>query len=96
MDNLRTGKGNKLNNTAINSLGGFWLALLMRTVELSYRETRFKQTAPSNNEVGNEFTNEQIIDQIKEFHGSNDGLLLENNHQNQKDQSFYSGENTFW
>ncbi|HHF0975299.1 TPA: heme/hemopexin-binding protein HxuC [Haemophilus influenzae] len=71
-DNLRTGKGNKLNNTAYKQFGG--LAKFggqindANRVELSHRETRFKQTAPSNNEVENELTNEQITDQIKEYH----------------------------
>lgn len=77
-DNLRTGKGNKLNNTAYKQFGGLakfgWQINDANRVELSHRETRFKQTAPSNNEVENEFTNEQIIDQINEFHGSNKGL----------------------
>lgn len=77
-DNLRTGKGNKLNNTAYKQFGGLakfgWQINDANRVELSHRETRFKQTAPSNNEVENEFTNEQIIDQIKEFHGSNNGF----------------------
>lgn len=77
-DNLRTGKGNKLNNTAYKQLGGLakfgWQINDANRVELSHRETRFKQTAPSNNEVENELTNEQITDQIKEFHGSNNGL----------------------
>ena len=77
-DNLRTGKGNKLNNTAYKQFGGLakfgWQINDANRVELSHRETRFKQTAPSNNEVENELTNEKIIDQINEFHGSNNGL----------------------
>ncbi|EDK09524.1 TPA: TonB-dependent hemoglobin/transferrin/lactoferrin family receptor [Haemophilus influenzae] len=77
-DNLRTGKGNKLNNTAYKQFGGLakfgWQINDANRVELSHRETRFKQTAPSNNEVENELTNEQITDQIREFHGSNNGL----------------------
>lgn len=77
-DNLRTGKGNKLNNTAYKQFGGLakfgWQINDANRVELSHRETRFKQTAPSNNEVENELTNEQITDQIQEFHGSNNGL----------------------
>lgn len=76
-DNLRIGKGNKLNNTAYKQFGGLakfgWQINDANRVELSHRETRFKQTAPSNNEVENELTNEQITDQIKEFHGSNNG-----------------------
>ncbi|MEX4596352.1 TonB-dependent hemoglobin/transferrin/lactoferrin family receptor [Haemophilus influenzae] len=72
-DNLRTGKGNKLNNTAYKQFGGLakfgWQINDANRVELSHRETRFKQTAPSNNEVENELTNEQIIKQIEEFHG---------------------------
>lgn len=71
-DNLRTGKGNKLNNTAYKQLGGLakfgWQINDANRVELSHRETRFKQTAPGNNEVENELTNEQITDQIKEYH----------------------------
>lgn len=71
-DNLRTGKGNKLNNTAYKQFGGLakfgWQINDANRVELSHRETRFKQTAPSNNEVENELTNEQITDQIKEYH----------------------------
>lgn len=76
-DNLRIGKGNKLNNTAYKQFGGLakfgWQINDANRVELSHRETRFKQTAPGNNEVENELTNEQITDQIKEFHGSNNG-----------------------
>lgn len=71
-DNLRTGRGNKLNNTAYKQFGGLakfgWQINDANRVELSHRETRFKQTAPSNNEVENELTNEQITDQIKEYH----------------------------
>ncbi|HHF3530526.1 TPA: heme/hemopexin-binding protein HxuC [Haemophilus influenzae] len=77
-DNLRIGKGNKLNNTAYKQFGGLakfgWQINDANRVELSHRETRFKQTAPSNNEVENELTNEQITDQIKKFHGSKDDL----------------------
>lgn len=72
-DNLRTGKGNKLNNTAYKQFGGLakfgWQINDANRVELSHRETRFKQTAPGNNEVENELTNEQIKKQIEEFHG---------------------------
>lgn len=77
-DNLRTGKGNKLNNTAYKQFGGLakfgWQINDANRVELSHRETRFKQTAPSNNEVENELTNEKIIDQINEFHGPSDSF----------------------
>lgn len=77
-DNLRTGKGNKLNNTAYKQFGGLakfgWQINDANRVELSHRETRFKQTAPGNNEVENELTNEKIIDQINEFHGSKNGF----------------------
>lgn len=77
-DNLRTGKGNKLNNTAYKQFGGLakfgWQINDANRVELSHRETRFKQTAPSNNEVENELTNEQIKDQINEFHGPSDSF----------------------
>lgn len=72
-DNLRIGKGNKLNNTAYKQFGGLakfgWQINDANRVELSHRETRFKQTAPGNNEVENELTNEQIKKQIEEFHG---------------------------
>ncbi|HHF4958676.1 TonB-dependent hemoglobin/transferrin/lactoferrin family receptor [Haemophilus influenzae] len=97
-DNLRTGKGNKLNNTAYKQFGGLakfgWQINDANRVELSHRETRFKQTAPSNNEVENEFTNEQIIDQIKEFHGSNDGLLPGKQPSESERSKFYSGVKT--
>ena len=97
-DNLRTGKGNKLNNTAYKQFGGLakfgWQINDANRVELSHRETRFKQTAPSNNEVENEFTNEQIIDQIKEFHGSNDGLLPGKQPSESARSKFYSGVKT--
>lgn len=77
-DNLRIGKGNKLNNTAYKQFGGLakfgWQINDANRVELSHRETRFKQTAPSNNEVENELTNEKIIDQINEFHGPSDSF----------------------
>ncbi|HHX2000550.1 TPA: TonB-dependent hemoglobin/transferrin/lactoferrin family receptor [Haemophilus influenzae] len=77
-DNLRTGKGNKLNNTAYKQFGGLskfgWQINDANRVELSHRETRFKQTAPSNNEVENELTNEQIKKQIGEFHGSDNSF----------------------
>lgn len=76
-DNLRTGRGNKLNNTAYKQFGGLakfgWQINDANRVELSHRETRFKQTAPSNNEVENELTNEQIKDQITEYHKPSDG-----------------------
>ncbi|KMZ21975.1 ligand-gated channel [Haemophilus influenzae] len=77
-DNLRIGKGNKLNNTAYKQLGGLakfgWQINDANRVELSHRETRFKQTAPSDNEVENELTNEQIIKQIEEFHRGSNGF----------------------
>lgn len=77
-DNLRTGKGNKLNNTAYKQFGGLakfgWQINDANRVDYRHRETRFKQTAPSNNEVENELTNEKIIDQIKEFHGPSNGF----------------------
>lgn len=77
-DNLRIGKGNKLNNTAYKQFGGLakfgWQINDANRVELSHRETRFKQTAPSNNEVENELTNEQITKQIGEFHRPPNGF----------------------
>ncbi|HHF4738465.1 TPA: TonB-dependent hemoglobin/transferrin/lactoferrin family receptor [Haemophilus influenzae] len=77
-DNLRTGKGNKLNNTAYKQFGGLakfgWQINDANRVELSHRETRFKQTAPSNNEVENELTNEKITEQIGEFHRGSNGF----------------------
>lgn len=76
-DNLRIGKGNKLNNTAYKQFGGLakfgWQINDANRVELSHRETRFKQTAPGNNEAENELTNEQITDQIKEYHDPSNG-----------------------
>ncbi|HHF5846840.1 TonB-dependent hemoglobin/transferrin/lactoferrin family receptor [Haemophilus influenzae] len=94
-DNLRTGKGNKLNNTAYKQFGGLakfgWQINDANRVELSHRETRFKQTAPSNNEVENELTNEQITDQIKEFHGSNNGSPPK---AKPSSKEFYSGVKT--
>lgn len=93
-DNLRTGKGNKLNNTAYKQFGGLakfgWQINDANRVELSHRETRFKQTAPSNNEVENELTNEKIIDQIKEFHGSNDTFPPRAQPSDSKTSEFYS------
>lgn len=89
-DNLRTGKGNKLNNTAYKQFGGLakfgWQINDANRVELSHRETRFKQTAPSNNEVENELTNEQIKKQIEEFHRKNSGATLQ-----QQIKDFYAG-----
>lgn len=98
-DNLRTGKGNKLNNTAYKQFGGlakFGLQINdANRVELSHRETRFKQTAPSNNEVENELTNEQITDQIKKFHGQKDDLLPPPRTKSPSETSkFYSGVKT--
>lgn len=96
-DNLRTGKGNKLNNTAYKQFGGLakfgWQINDANRVELSHRETRFKQTAPSNNEVENELTNEKIIDQIKDFHGSNDSFPRKNPSASET-LKFYSGVKT--
>lgn len=80
-DNLRIGKGNKLNNTAYKQFGGLakfgWQINDANRVELSHRETRFKQTAPGNNEAKNELTNEQLKKQIKEFHDKNPGASQE-------------------
>lgn len=91
-DNLRTGKGNKLNNTAYKQFGGLakfgWQINDANRVELSHRETRFKQTAPSNNEVENELTNEQIKDQITEYH------KLPNGSPKPSLEEFYSGVKT--
>lgn len=97
-DNLRTGRGNKLNNTAYKQFGGLakfgWQINDANRVELSHRETRFKQTAPSNNEVENELTNEKIIDQIKEFHGSNRGFPPKPQPSESETSKFYSGVKT--
>ncbi|MEX4093896.1 TonB-dependent hemoglobin/transferrin/lactoferrin family receptor [Haemophilus influenzae] len=94
-DNLRTGKGNKLNNTAYKQFGGLakfgWQINDANRVELSHRETRFKQTAPSNNEVENELTNEQITDQIREFHKPNNGSPPK---AKPSQEEFYSGVKT--
>lgn len=96
-DNLRTGKGNKLNNTAYKQFGGLakfgWQINDANRVELSHRETRFKQTAPSNNEVENELTNEKIIDQIKEFHGPSNSFPPKNPSTSET-LKFYSGVKT--
>lgn len=93
-DNLRTGKGNKLNNTAYKQFGGLakfgWQINDANRVELSHRETRFKQTAPGNNEVENEFTNEQIKKQIEEFHGSNNSFPPRANPSEAETSAFYS------
>ncbi|HHF3891544.1 TPA: TonB-dependent hemoglobin/transferrin/lactoferrin family receptor [Haemophilus influenzae] len=97
-DNLRTGKGNKLNNTAYKQLGGLakfgWQINDANRVELSHRETRFKQTAPGNNEVENELTNEQIKDQINEFHGSKNNFPPKPQPSLSETSKFYSGVKT--
>ncbi|HHF6593601.1 TPA: TonB-dependent hemoglobin/transferrin/lactoferrin family receptor [Haemophilus influenzae] len=97
-DNLRTGKGNKLNNTAYKQFGGLakfgWQINDANRVELSHRETRFKQTAPGNNEVENELTNEQITEQIRDFHGSKDGFPPRKNPSASETSKFYSGVKT--
>ncbi|HHF5083644.1 TonB-dependent hemoglobin/transferrin/lactoferrin family receptor [Haemophilus influenzae] len=93
-DNLRTGKGNKLNNTAYKQFGGLakfgWQINDANRVELSHRETRFKQTAPSNNEVENELTNEKITEQIRDFHGSNDSFPQRARPSESETSAFYS------
>lgn len=63
-------------------------------MELSHRETRFKQTAPSNNEVENELTNEQITDQIKKFHGPNNAFPRPKAKSPSEISEFYSGVKT--
>lgn len=97
-DNLRTGKGNKLNNTAYKQFGGLakfgWQINDANRVELSHRETRFKQTAPSNNEVENELTNEQITDQINKFHGPNNAFPRPKAKSPSEISEFYSGVKT--
>ncbi|HHF4964420.1 TPA: heme/hemopexin-binding protein HxuC [Haemophilus influenzae] len=97
-DNLRTGRGNKLNNTAYKQLGGLakfgWQINDANRVELSHRETRFKQTAPSNNEVENELTNEQITDQINKFHGPNNAFPKRPSPSQSETSKFYSGVKT--
>lgn len=97
-DNLRTGKGNKLNNTAYKQFGGLakfgWQINDANRVELSHRETRFKQTAPSNNEVENELTNEKIIEQIEEFHRPNNGFPSKPRPSESETSKFYSGVKT--
>ncbi|BBF15802.1 heme/hemopexin utilization protein C [Haemophilus influenzae] len=97
-DNLRTGKGNKLNNTAYKQFGGLakfgWQINDANRVELSHRETRFKQTAPSNNEVENELTNEQITDQINKFHRPNNAFPRPKAKSPSEISEFYSGVKT--
>ncbi|HHF5305612.1 heme/hemopexin-binding protein HxuC [Haemophilus influenzae] len=94
-DNLRTGKGNKLNNTAYKQFGGLakfgWQINDANRVELSHRETRFKQTAPGNNEVENELTNEKITEQIKEFHNPPNSFSPK---AKPSEEEFYSGVKT--
>ncbi len=64
-------------------------------MELSHRETRFKQTAPSNNEVENELTNEKIIDQIKEFRLDQTEVFSPKPQPSESETSkFYSGVKT--
>lgn len=96
-DNLRTGKGNKLNNTAYKQFGGLakfgWQINDANRVELSHRETRFKQTAPGNNEVENELTNEQIKDQITEYHKQSNGSPPKTKPSKSLEE-FYSGVKT--
>ncbi|HHF3885563.1 TonB-dependent hemoglobin/transferrin/lactoferrin family receptor [Haemophilus influenzae] len=96
-DNLRTGRGNKLNNTAYKQFGGLakfgWQINDANRVELSHRETRFKQTAPSNNEVENELTNEQIKDQITEYHKQSNGSPPKTKPSKSLEE-FYSGVKT--
>ncbi|MEX4312792.1 TonB-dependent hemoglobin/transferrin/lactoferrin family receptor [Haemophilus influenzae] len=97
-DNLRTGKGNKLNNTAYKQFGGLakfgWQINDANRVELSHRETRFKQTAPGNNEAKNELTNEQLTKQIEEFHGSNNSFPPRKKPSKSETLKFYSGVKT--
>lgn len=97
-DNLRTGKGNKLNNTAYKQFGGLakfgWQINDANRVELSHRETRFKQTAPGNNEAKNELTNEQLTKQIEEFHGSNNSFPPRKKPSTSETLKFYSGVKT--
>ncbi|HHF1579966.1 TPA: TonB-dependent hemoglobin/transferrin/lactoferrin family receptor [Haemophilus influenzae] len=97
-DNLRIGKGNKLNNTAYKQFGGLakfgWQINDANRVELSHRETRFKQTAPGNNEAKNELTNEQITDQIKKFHGSSKDFPPKAPPSESETSKFYSGVKT--
>lgn len=73
-DNLRAGKGRELNNTAHRQVGGLakfgWQINDANRVELSHRESRIKQAAPSNNEVENPLTNEQILAEIGRFHST--------------------------
>lgn len=96
-DNLRTGRGNKLNNTAYKQFGGLakfgWQINDANRVELSHRETLFKQTAPSNNEVENELTNEQIKDQITEYHKQSNGSPPKTKPSKSLEE-FYSGVKT--
>ena len=97
-DNLRTGRGNKLNNTAYKQFGGLakfgWQINDANRVELSHRETRFKQTAPGNNEAKNELTNEQLTKQIEEFHGSNNSFPPRKKPSTSETLKFYSGVKT--
>ncbi|WP_044470995.1 TonB-dependent hemoglobin/transferrin/lactoferrin family receptor [Mannheimia massilioguelmaensis] len=73
-DNLRTGEGRELNNTAYKQTGGLakfgWQINDNNRLELSHRQSQFKQTAPSNNEAENEFTNAQIMQKIAAFHAT--------------------------
>ncbi|HHW7568569.1 TPA: TonB-dependent hemoglobin/transferrin/lactoferrin family receptor [Mannheimia haemolytica] len=74
-DNLRSGEGRELNNTGYKQAGGLvkfgWQLNEANRVELSHRESQFKQTAPSNNDVENQFTTADINAKIAAWHAAN-------------------------
>lgn len=76
-DNLRTGEGRELNNTAYKQVGGLaklgWQINDANRLELSHRHSQFKQTAPGNNEVENQFTDNDVRAQISAWHAANPG-----------------------
>lgn len=76
-DNLRSGEGKELNNTGYKQAGGLvkfgWQINDTHRLELSHRHSQFKQTAPGNNEVENQFTDNDVSAQISAWHAANPG-----------------------
>ncbi|MDY4281084.1 MAG: TonB-dependent hemoglobin/transferrin/lactoferrin family receptor [[Pasteurella] mairii] len=74
-NDLRTGSGNKLIDTGYQQKGGLvklgWQINDENRLELSHRLSQFEQTAPTNNTVVTEFTENDIITKIKAWHRDN-------------------------
>ncbi len=80
-NDLRVGGGEKIAHSGLMQKGGLakfgWQINEAQRLELSHRGSVSKQTANSNNETATEFTDQDVINEIGNFHRNCGGCSLE-------------------